>query len=311
MDPVLADFVAGTLGGCAGVIVGYPLDTVKVRLQTQSAAAPLYKGTYHCLSTIVRNESAWGLYKGMSSPLCGVAVINAIVFGVYGNAMRYLNNNASLTNHFLAGMLAGGVQSLISCPMELAKTKIQIQGILGPDPMEAIKSGFAAHQKPPLYKSPSDCLWQLYRQRGLRAVYRGFNATLSRELPGFGTYFFAYEYLVRLMTPPSEEPGGPPGEIGIGRLLLAGGLSGIISWLVSFPQDVVKSRFQADDQYRSATHCALLSYREEGLRVFGRGLWSTVLRAFPTNAATLTVVTLFLRYVSQLNDDKHLQEIFL
>ena len=23
MDPVLADFIAGTLGGCAGVIVGY------------------------------------------------------------------------------------------------------------------------------------------------------------------------------------------------------------------------------------------------------------------------------------------------
>ena len=30
-----------------------------------------------------------------------------------------------------------------------------------------------------------------------------------------------------------------------------------------------------------------------------------------TNAATLTVVTLFLRYVGDLNDEKYLQEIFL
>lgn len=101
----------------------------------------------------------------MSSPLCGVAVINAIVFGVYGTSMRYLKEN-TLTNHFLAGMFAGTVQSVISCPMELAKTKIQLQGILGPDPMEAIKTGFALKQKPPLYKSPIDCLWKLYSDGG-------------------------------------------------------------------------------------------------------------------------------------------------
>jgi solute carrier family 25 (mitochondrial carnitine/acylcarnitine transporter), member 20/29 len=101
------------------------------------------------------------------------------------------------------------------------------------------------------------------------------------------------------------------GQLGIGRLLLAGGLSGIISWLVSFPQDVVKSRYQADEQYSSARNCALMSYRAEGLKVFSRGLWSTVLRAFPTNAATLTVVTLFLRYVGDLNDEKYLQGMML
>lgn len=281
---------------------------MKVRLQTQNAFAPLYKGTYHCLSTIVKNESFWGLYKGMSSPLCGVAVINAIVFGVYGNTMRYLQEN-TLRNHFIAGMFAGGVQSLISCPMELAKTKIQLQGILGPDPMDAIKTGFALKQKPPLYKSPVDCLWKLYKQNGIRSVYRGFGATLSRELPGFGMYFYSYEYLIRVLTP--KKPDGGTGEIGIGWLLLAGGFSGIISWLISFPQDVVKSRFQADDRYKTTRECIVQSYREEGLKVFGRGLWSTILRAFPTNAATLTAVTVFLRYVGDLNDDKDLQGIFL
>ncbi|OQV12130.1 Mitochondrial basic amino acids transporter [Hypsibius exemplaris] len=311
MDPVLADFVAGTLGGCAGVIVGYPLDTVKVRLQTQSAAAPLYKGTYHCLSTIVKNESFWGMYKGMSSPLCGVAVINAIVFGVYGNSMRYLQQN-TLTNNLIAGSFAGAVQSLISCPMELAKTKMQLQGVLGPDPMNAIKSGIL--QKPALYRSPVDCLWKLYSEHGLRTFYRGFWVTIAREVPGFGSYFFSYEYLTRIMTPHGtfDARGNyVEGQLGIGRLMMAGGLSGIISWLVSFPQDVVKSRYQADEQYTSARQCMVMSYRTEGAGVFARGLWSTILRAFPTNAATLTVVTLFLRYVGDLNDDKYLQGMML
>lgn len=43
--------------GCAGLIVGHPFDTVKVRLQTQSVAKPVYRGTIHCFTTIVKAES--------------------------------------------------------------------------------------------------------------------------------------------------------------------------------------------------------------------------------------------------------------
>lgn len=63
----------------------------------------------------------------------------------------------------MAGAFAGGVQSLISCPMELAKTKMQLQGVLGPDPLDAKKAGI--FQKPALYKSPVDCLWKLYSEQ--------------------------------------------------------------------------------------------------------------------------------------------------
>lgn len=48
--------------GCAGVLAGQPLDTVKVRLQTQSAGK--YRGIIHCMTSIVKKEGARGLYKG-------------------------------------------------------------------------------------------------------------------------------------------------------------------------------------------------------------------------------------------------------
>ena len=51
-----------------------------------------------------------GLYRGMSSPLGGVAAINAITFGVYGNAVRSMQDPDSIYSIAIAGSTAGLVQ---------------------------------------------------------------------------------------------------------------------------------------------------------------------------------------------------------
>ena len=83
--------------GAAGVLAGYPLDTVKVRIQTSPPGT--YTGTFSCLAdcvrcveikrhtsffqrSVCRQEGVRGLYRGMTSPLLGVAGINAVTFGV-------------------------------------------------------------------------------------------------------------------------------------------------------------------------------------------------------------------------------------
>ena len=50
------------------------------------------------------------LYKGMSSPLIGVAGINAITFGAYGNVLRMLPHPESIASISLAGSAAGLIQ---------------------------------------------------------------------------------------------------------------------------------------------------------------------------------------------------------
>ena len=40
----------------AGILVGYPLDTVKVRIQTQDPTKGKYRGTFQCLSSIIKEE---------------------------------------------------------------------------------------------------------------------------------------------------------------------------------------------------------------------------------------------------------------
>ncbi|CAL8316913.1 unnamed protein product [Merluccius merluccius] len=280
------DFLAGCIGGAAGVLVGHPFDTVKVRLQVQNVDKPLYRGTFHCFQSIVRQESMLGLYKGIGSPMMGLTFINAIVFGVQGNAMRLLGRDTP-TNQFLAGSAAGAIQCVICCPMELAKTRLQMQG-----------TGEKKSSRK-LYKNSLDCLVRIYHREGLRGVNRGMLTTFIRETPAFGVYFLTYDVLTRAMGCDPDAPYMIP------KLLFAGGMSGIASWLSTYPVDVIKSRLQADgvggvNRYGSIADCVRQSVEKEGYMVFTRGLTSTLLRAFPVNAATFATVTLVLMYARDM-----------
>jgi len=225
-----------------------------------------------------------GLYKGIGSPMMGLTFINAIVFGMQGNAMRMLGRDTP-ANQFIAGASAGLIQCVICCPMELAKTRMQMQG-----------TGETKKSARKMYKNSLDCLVRIYRKEGFRGINRGMVTTVIRETPAFGIYFLAYDTLTRRLGCEPEDPYMIP------KLLFAGGMSGIASWLSTYPVDVIKSRLQADgmggvNQYSGIADCVRQSVRKEGWRVFTRGLTSTLLRAFPVNATTFATVTLFLLYM--------------
>ncbi|KAL0267337.1 UNVERIFIED_CONTAM: hypothetical protein PYX00_009631 [Menopon gallinae] len=250
--------------GCAGIIVGHPLDTVKVRLQTQDNRKPIYRGTLHCFMSVIRNESVVGLYKGLSSPMVGVAAINAIVFGMYGYIQRRMSDPTSLSSIFIAGAAAGVVQSFICSPMELVKSHLQI------------------HTDRAL-QSPVKCLSRIYKKDGYRGVFKGLNITIVREGIGFGVYFAVYEWMTR----------GDKEKVSTFLMLMAGGTSGALSWLSVYPLDVVKSRIQVDGKklYKNSFDCFFKTARQEGVVCLFRGLSPTLVRAFPTNATTWTVLT--------------------
>ncbi|XP_068241590.1 mitochondrial basic amino acids transporter [Palaemon carinicauda] len=285
------DFVAGCLGGCAGVAVGHPFDTVKVRLQTQDFLNPRYRGTWHCLSDTVKRESVRGLYKGMSSPMAGVAVVNAIVFGVQGNMARYMDNPDSLRSQTLAGATAGFFQAFVTSPMELVKTRVQIQTEAAASPMTSLSTASSSSSTITAsrsYDSPLDCLRKIYTTEGFKGLFRGQLITLVRDVPALSTYFFTYEYLAQKWS--------SDGYVSAPAVLGAGGMAGIASWVLTYPIDVVKSRLQADgvggiDKYKGVIDCVRKSIAHEGFGVMSRGLLSTIIRAFPVNATTFAVVT--------------------
>ena len=160
----------------------------------------------------------------------------------------------------MAGCAAGVSQSLISCPMELIKTRAQLRST-----------------------SVLSCLRNtIHTEGGVRALYRGYWATVARDAPAFAVYFSCYELLLKF------SKNSNPSTL---LLLFAGGTAGAASWLAIYPLDVIKSRLQADTTYKSMRHCIKHSLGEEGIGVFVRGVAPTLVRAFPSNATTFAVVT--------------------
>ena len=62
------EFVAGGFGGIAGIISGYPLDTLRVRQQQSSKAG----SAVSILRNVMATEGPSALYRGMAAPLASV-----------------------------------------------------------------------------------------------------------------------------------------------------------------------------------------------------------------------------------------------
>ena len=239
---------------------------------------------------------ARALYKGLAAPMFGMAFINAIVFGVQHNMMKVLDDN--LLNSFIAGGTAGAVQTLICCPVELIKLRMQAQK----NPTDFFHWSMASSQK--VYSDPWDATMKIYNKNGIRGLYKGTVVTLWREIPGFGFYFLTYDVLCQMS---ARVQAKSINELSPLILCISGGFSGIIAWIVSYPFDVVKSRLQVDgmfkpEVYKNMMHCTKISYQEGGttgikrFQVFFKGLNSTLTRGFVVNAVTFPTVVLILRY---------------
>ncbi|XP_012268669.1 congested-like trachea protein [Athalia rosae] len=266
-------FLSGGFGGVCTVIAGHPLDTIKVRLQTMPKSLPnelpLYSGTWDCAKKTVSKEGFRGLYKGMGAPLTGVAPIFAISFLGFGVGKKIQQKTSDeklgLSQLFFAGAFSGVFTTAIMAPGERIKCLLQIQHA------EAI----------PKYNGPVDCVKQLYREGGMRSIYKGTCATLLRDVPASGMYFMTYECLQRWLTPEG-------GKLGLLSTIFAGGMAGIANWAVGMPPDVLKSRLQTapEGTYRNGIRSVFSQLmKEEGPRALYKGCVPVMLRAFPANAA--------------------------
>ncbi|XP_056425435.1 solute carrier family 25 member 48 [Hyla sarda] len=291
------DFLAGYLGGAASVIVGHPLDTVKVRLQAGQA----YGSTFNCILTIYRNECVTGFFKGMSFPLASIAVYNSVVFGVFSNAQRYISQyRGTSRRHFpdlidltFASMLAGCVSVGIGGPVDLVKIKLQMQTQLASSGVMSLSENTKLRHHQTTYNGPIHCVNCILRKEGLLGMYRGAGAMFLRDIPGYCLYFIPYIYLSEWM---KLEHHTMPSALSV---LLSGGIAGAISWGTATPMDVVKSRLQADNlynrKYRGVRDCIRQSYCNEGIQS----------RSSPMNTFQKLVMQELIQLQDTIDDSEH------
>ncbi|XP_026198012.1 solute carrier family 25 member 47-A [Anabas testudineus] len=287
----IVDFVSGSFAGACGVVVGYPLDTVKVRIQTQKQ----FTGIWQCAVATFSKEGVHGFFKGMSFPITTYSMTSSVVFGTYRNCLQCFSQaqgadcrpNTKL-EVFLSGMAAGIAQVSVMSPGDIVKTHLQCQ-------TQSKRGGI--NMTKPMYHGPVHCLLSIIKLEGFMGLYRGALPLMLRDGPSYATYFLTYTTICEWLTDNNKKQ--PDCSV----VMLAGGIAGMAGWTVGTPMDVIKARLQIDGarefkQYKGFLHCIAETARTEGAGVFFRSLGINCLRAFPVNMVvfvTYDVLTGFLR----------------
>ncbi|KDN41423.1 mitochondrial carrier [Tilletiaria anomala UBC 951] len=284
-------FLSGGFGGVAAVLVGHPFDLTKTRLQT--AAEGTYTGGIDVVKKTLAKDGIRGMYRGMLPPLLGVTPIFALSFWsydmgkkvVYALTPKRTDPQLSLPELAFAGFFSAVPTTLIAGPAERVKVLLQLQG------QGASAAG-------PKYNGPIDVVRQLYKEGGLKSIWRGSGATLARDGPGSAAYFCAYETVKKLLAP----AGADPAQLNMLNVITAGGLAGMAMWSLAIPPDVIKSRYQGAPHgtYTGFLDCAQKTVAKEGVKALFKGFGPAMARAFPANAATFVGVEYSLQLMNQL-----------
>ena len=173
----------------------------------------------------------------------------------------------------LAGAFSGFCNSVVAGPVELFKTKLQVQ------------DGAA------YYKSYTDIAQKLYAVSGVRGWFQGTYATMLRDTISIGAQFWAYECVLEAIN--ARYDTGDDESKKAWPFLVAGSAAGIACWVSSYPVDVAKSRIQARILEAPLTARLDGSIRAELRHVYGkygaRGLFAGIVpimgRAALANAA--------------------------
>ena len=255
--PKLKSFLAGSFGGLCGILISHPPDTIKNRIQTDG---------------FFKYRNICDLYKGLGPPLFGVVIEKTIVFGSYNTAEKLLSgkfSNDSVKNG-LAGVFAGLACTSIVTPIERIKINLQHSNRQFNNSIDFFRNSVCKY--------------------GLRkTLYRGWTATLTREVPGYGIYFSTFDYIKKNIFNNNPNPF---------QTFLTGGFCGAFSWFFIYPSDVIKSRMQTDNnkfQNNGVWYCLKNSVKNEGFKIFYKGFHLSLLRAIPLHAGVFTGYELFMK----------------
>jgi hypothetical protein len=164
-----ANGISGLVAGSFGMLVGHPLDTLKVRSQVGDLRQEA-KSIRDFRPTYIRE-----LYRGLLPPLLTAGCTQFMVFTIYEHAKSYLRDQglSYLQSTFAAATIAGAFTSFVTSPMQLIKTHQQ-----------AAATSITVRQ----------CMRNIVGQLGYRGLFHASGSVLVVEGVGRGVYMLLYEY---------------------------------------------------------------------------------------------------------------------
>ncbi|CAI9093721.1 OLC1v1029273C1 [Oldenlandia corymbosa var. corymbosa] len=280
------ELIAGGAAGAFAKTAVAPLERTKILLQTRTAGFHSL-GIYHTLKKLLKHEGVKGFYKGNGASVLRIVPYAALHFMTYEQYRSWILDNYSAIGtgpivDLLAGSAAGGTAVLCTYPLDLARTKLAYQVV-------DKRQNLSAHMYPrPAYTGIRNVIESVYKQGGVRALYRGVGPTLIGILPYAGLKFYIYEELK--MRVPEEH------QTSILMRLSCGAMAGLFGQTFTYPLDVVRRQMQVEHhptsqlgaQYKSTWDGLVTIARDQGWRQLFAGLSINYIKIVPSVAIGFT-----------------------
>ncbi|KAH8843414.1 hypothetical protein MCOR07_010386 [Pyricularia oryzae] len=252
-----------------------------------------YRGPFHGVSVIVRNEGLGGIYRGISCAYVYQILLNGCRLGFYEPMRQTLTglfyndkNQQNLGINIFCGASSGIIGAAAGSPFFLVKTRLQSYSPFLPVGTQ--------HE----YKNALDGMRQIYGAEGAKGMYRGVGAAMIRT--GFGssvqlpTYFFAKRRLVKHLGM----------EEGPALHLASSTVSGFVVCCVMHPPDTIMSRMynQSGNLYSGVLDCFAKTVKTEGVFAIYKGFLPHLARILPHTILTLSLAEQTNKLMRRLED---------
>ncbi|KAL0342428.1 UNVERIFIED_CONTAM: Mitochondrial magnesium exporter 1 [Sesamum calycinum] len=204
-----AHFISGALGDTLGSFIYVPCEVMKQRMQVQGSKKywtsvmvkegsrakhgmhmyGYYSGMFQAGCSIWKEQGLKGLYAGYWSTLARdvpFAGLMVTFYEAFKNMTQYakqnlfpnanLHSNSSFEGLLLGG-LAGGLSAYLTTPLDVVKTRLQVQGIAT------------------RYNGWLDALYKIWLAEGVRGMFRGSIPRITWYIPASALTFMAVEFL--------------------------------------------------------------------------------------------------------------------
>ncbi|KAI9891824.1 MAG: Mitochondrial 2-oxodicarboxylate carrier 2 [Vezdaea aestivalis] len=291
--PFIYQFGAGAVAGVSEILLMYPLDVVKTRVQLQTGKGTgqdSYNGMVDCFRKIIKNEGFSRLYRGISAPILMEAPKRATKFAAndeWGKLYRKTFNTPQMTQQLsiLTGASAGATEAIVVVPFELIKIRLQDRASAGK------------------YNGMIDAVVKTVKAEGPLALYNGLESTMWRHILWNAGYFGCIFQVRNLMSKPDTKAQQVRND------LLSGAVGGTVGTILNTPMDVVKSRIQNSPKvpgqlpkYNWAWPALGTVMKEEGFGALYKGFVPKVLRLGPGGGILLVVFTGVMDFFKKLRE---------
>jgi len=284
-------FLSGGIAGCTAKAAVAPLSRITILMQVQSmrphkfhdGVNPNNRGFLTGFRKILREEGVCALWRGTGATLAHRFPYACTTFYANAALRQQLDRSppSTVVPERLHGLVAGGGSAFVAV------------GLC--HPLDVVKTRITAQTKKKYYAGVWDAVRKIYRDEGMKGLYRGLGMNLYTTVPSIALNFGLYEHFYNFY-----------GAVGVQQpfhALVSGGSSGAAAATLLFPMDLVRRQMQmvglggrpgvyssAFEAFRHIYHTG--SARDSGwvpkpllgLREFYRGLTPELVKVTPYTA---------------------------